>query len=69
MPARTAADRGREVRLRLLNAAAGLIAELGWNAVSTRNLAERANPRRRCGHDAWLARCLQRKRPSIIALH
>lgn len=42
MPARTAADRGREVRLRLLSAAAELIAELGWNAVSTRNLAERA---------------------------
>ncbi|MGH3873978.1 MAG: TetR/AcrR family transcriptional regulator [Pseudonocardiaceae bacterium] len=42
MPVRTAADRGREVRLQLLNAAAELIAELGWNAVSTRNLAERA---------------------------
>lgn len=42
MPARTAADRGREVRLRLLSAAAELIAELGWSAVSTRILAERA---------------------------
>ncbi|HEV7453242.1 MAG TPA: TetR/AcrR family transcriptional regulator [Pseudonocardiaceae bacterium] len=42
MPARTAADRGREVRLQLLSAAAELIAELGWNAVSTRILAERA---------------------------
>ncbi len=43
MPARTAADRGREVRLQLLSAAAELIAELGWNAVSTRILAERAD--------------------------
>jgi AcrR family transcriptional regulator len=42
MPARTAADRGREVRLQLLSAAAELIAELGWNAVSTRILAKRA---------------------------
>ena len=42
MSARTAADRGREVRLQLLSAAAELIAELGWNAVSTRILAERA---------------------------
>lgn len=42
MPVRTAADRGREVRLRLLSTAAELIAELGWNAVSTRILAEHA---------------------------
>jgi AcrR family transcriptional regulator len=42
MSARTAAARGREVRLQLLSAAAELIAELGWNAVSTRILAERA---------------------------
>jgi AcrR family transcriptional regulator len=42
MLARTAADRGREVRLQLLSAAAELIAERGWNAVSTRILAERA---------------------------
>lgn len=42
MPARTAADRGGEVRLQLLSAAAELIAELGWTAVSTRILAERA---------------------------
>jgi len=42
MSVRTAADRGREVRLQLLNTAAELIAELGWNAVSTRILAERA---------------------------
>jgi AcrR family transcriptional regulator len=40
---RTAADRGREVRLQLLSAAAELIAEVGWNGVSTRVLAERAN--------------------------
>ncbi|GAB3505748.1 TetR/AcrR family transcriptional regulator [Amycolatopsis cihanbeyliensis] len=37
-----AATRGREVRLRLLDAAAELIAERGWAAVSTRILAERA---------------------------
>lgn len=39
---RTAADRGRDVRLRLLGTAAELIAELGWSAVSSRILAERA---------------------------
>jgi AcrR family transcriptional regulator len=38
----TAAERGREVRERLLHAAAELIAERGWSAVSTRVLAERA---------------------------
>ncbi len=38
----TAADRGREVRRKLLAAAVELIPELGWNAVSTRALAERA---------------------------
>lgn len=38
----TAAERGREVRQRLLQAAAELIAERGWTAVSTRMLAERA---------------------------
>ncbi|ASR38102.1 TetR family transcriptional regulator [Prauserella marina] len=38
----TAADRGREVRHRLLRAAAELIAERGWTAVSTRVVAERA---------------------------
>ena len=38
----TAAERGREVRQRLLSAAAELIAERGWSAVSTRLLAERA---------------------------
>ncbi|MGH3798154.1 MAG: TetR/AcrR family transcriptional regulator [Pseudonocardiaceae bacterium] len=37
-----AAARGREVRQRLLNAAAELIPERGWTAVSTRILAERA---------------------------
>lgn len=42
MPGRTAVDRGRDVRMQLLSAAAELIAELGWNAVSTRILAERA---------------------------
>lgn len=40
--ASTAADRGREVRRRLLRAAAELIAERGWAAVSTRAVAERA---------------------------
>jgi AcrR family transcriptional regulator len=38
----TTADRGREVRQRLLAAAVELIAERGWNAVSTRAVAERA---------------------------
>ncbi|GIJ45188.1 TetR family transcriptional regulator [Virgisporangium aliadipatigenens] len=38
----TTAERGREVRQRLLRAAAELIAERGWSAVSTRMLAERA---------------------------
>jgi AcrR family transcriptional regulator len=37
-----AAARGQEVRQRLLAAAAELIAERGWSAVSTRILAERA---------------------------
>src|SRR5262249_23911262 len=39
---RTAAERGREVRQRLLAAAVELIPELGWTAVSTRILAQRA---------------------------
>jgi AcrR family transcriptional regulator len=39
---KTAADRGKEVRQRLLSAAVELIPELGWNAVSTRILAQRA---------------------------
>ncbi|MGW5362767.1 TetR/AcrR family transcriptional regulator [Actinopolymorpha pittospori] len=43
MPARTSAERGREVRQRLLDTAATLIPELGWSAVSTRALAERAD--------------------------
>lgn len=38
----TAAERGREVRERLLAAAVELIAERGWTAVSTRVVAERA---------------------------
>ncbi len=41
MPARSV-ERGGEVRGRLLAAAAELIAERGWTAVSTRVLAERA---------------------------
>ncbi|MFE1168484.1 TetR/AcrR family transcriptional regulator [Nocardiopsis sp. NPDC058789] len=35
-------ERGRQVRERLLGAASELIAEVGWGAVSTRMLAERA---------------------------
>jgi AcrR family transcriptional regulator len=42
MPARTSAERGREVRQRLLDTAASLIPEVGWSAVSTRAVAERA---------------------------
>jgi AcrR family transcriptional regulator len=38
----TSAERGREVRNRLLAAARALIAEQGWSAVSTRTLATRA---------------------------
>lgn len=38
----TSAQRGLEVRQRLLDAAVELIAERGWNAVSTRVLADRA---------------------------
>ena len=38
----TTAERGREVRLRLLRAAAELIAERGWTAVTTRAVADRA---------------------------
>ncbi|WP_369201902.1 TetR/AcrR family transcriptional regulator [Streptomyces sp. PU-14G] len=41
-PPVTAADRGREVRQRLLRAGAELIAERGWSGVSTRTVAERA---------------------------
>ena len=42
MAASTTAERGREVRRRLLAAAVELIPERGWTAVSTRVLAERA---------------------------
>jgi AcrR family transcriptional regulator len=42
VPPRTAVARGREVRQRLIRAAIELIPELGWNAVSTRILAQRA---------------------------
>ncbi len=38
-------ERGRNARVRLLTAARELIGELGWNAVSTRTLAERAGVR------------------------
>ncbi|WP_051722612.1 TetR/AcrR family transcriptional regulator [Streptomyces albus] len=41
----TAAARGREVRRKLLATAAVLISEAGWNAVTTRTLAERAGVR------------------------
>ncbi|MBB4929980.1 AcrR family transcriptional regulator [Lipingzhangella halophila] len=41
----TAAERGREVRETLLATAGELIAELGWNSVSTRILAQRAGVR------------------------
>lgn len=45
MAGQTNAERGRDVRERLLAAARELIGELGWNAVSTRTLAERAGVR------------------------
>ena len=38
----TAADRGREMRARLLRAATELIVERGWTATTTRVVAERA---------------------------
>ncbi|MFG3116750.1 TetR/AcrR family transcriptional regulator [Streptomyces sp. NPDC048197] len=45
MSGQTNAERGRIVRAQLLAAARELIGELGWTAVSTRNLAERAGVR------------------------
>ena len=42
MSDQTTSARGRAVRAKLLAAAADLIAEVGWTAVSTRLLAERA---------------------------
>ncbi|MGR3933372.1 TetR/AcrR family transcriptional regulator [Streptomyces sp. BRA346] len=45
MPGQTNTERGRSVRARLLAAARELIGEVGWSAVSTRNLAERAGAR------------------------
>jgi AcrR family transcriptional regulator len=45
MPGQTNVERGRAVRTRLLAAARELIGELGWSAVSTRVLAERAGVR------------------------
>jgi AcrR family transcriptional regulator len=45
MPGQTNTERGRNVRAGLLAAAAELVGELGWNAVSTRVLAERAGVR------------------------
>lgn len=45
MSGQTNAERGRAVRARLLMAARELIGELGWGAVSTRVLAERAGVR------------------------
>jgi len=45
MPRPTNAQRGREVRARLLAAARDLITEVGWTGVSTRVLAERAGVR------------------------
>lgn len=41
----TSIERGRSARAKLLAAAAALIAEVGWNAVSTRLLADRAGVR------------------------
>ncbi|GAB2506283.1 TetR/AcrR family transcriptional regulator [Promicromonospora xylanilytica] len=45
MPGQTNAERGRDVRARLLQAARELIGEVGWGGVSTRVLAERAGVR------------------------
>lgn len=43
--ARTSIERGQSAREKLLDAAAALIGEIGWNAVSTRLLADRAGVR------------------------
>ena len=45
MAGQTSTDRGRQARTKLLTAARELIGELGWSAVSTRILAERAGVR------------------------
>lgn len=45
MSGQTNAERGRDVRARLLQAARELISEVGWGGVSTRVLAERAGVR------------------------
>ncbi|MBB6174902.1 AcrR family transcriptional regulator [Nocardiopsis mwathae] len=45
MAGQTNAERGRDARARLLAAARELIGEVGWTAVSTRVLAERADMR------------------------
>lgn len=44
-PTRTSTERGQAVRARLLDAAAALIAEIGWTAVTTRRLADHAGIR------------------------
>lgn len=44
-PPSTSTERGRAARARMLEAAAELIAEIGWNAVTTRRLADRAGIR------------------------
>lgn len=41
----TSAERGKETRVRLLDAASQLIAEEGWGGVTTRKVAERAGLR------------------------
>lgn len=42
---RTSTERGRAVRAQLLEAAAELIVEIGWNSVTTRRLADHAGIR------------------------
>lgn len=42
---RSSTDRGRSVRAKLRSAATELISEVGWNAVTTRRLADRAGVR------------------------
>ncbi|APX33098.1 hypothetical protein BH708_10675 [Brachybacterium sp. P6-10-X1] len=44
-PARTSSERGQAARARLLDAAAALIAEIGWTAVTTRRVADHAGIR------------------------
>jgi AcrR family transcriptional regulator len=63
------AERGRHVRIRLLDAACELIAELGWGAVSTRALAERAGVRPGLVHYHFPAMRALLREAALTAIH